>query len=40
VLGLYASALRRAPVSLPFAAEEDLLPRLQAALADDEPAPT
>jgi predicted dehydrogenase len=36
VLGLYASALRRTPVSLPFAVEEDLLPRLRAALAHDK----
>jgi predicted dehydrogenase len=34
VLGLYASALRRAPVALPYEPEEELLPALRAALAD------
>jgi predicted dehydrogenase len=33
LLALYDSALRRAPVALPFAPEENLLPRLRAALA-------
>jgi predicted dehydrogenase len=32
LLALYESALRRAPVALPFAPEEDLLPKLRAAL--------
>jgi predicted dehydrogenase len=33
ILALFASALHRAPVGLPFTPEEDLLPQLQAALA-------
>jgi hypothetical protein len=33
LLALYESALCRAPVALPFAPEEDLLPQLRAVLA-------
>jgi predicted dehydrogenase len=33
LLAIYESALHRAPVALPFAPEEDLLPQLRAALA-------